>query len=161
MNPQDPILPSTPPSAPPRPRRLRRRPWKTPVRKRWPKPCAAAFSLSRSSWSGWFGLPWLGLFTVGPQEKAVILRLGKPVGEGERALLNPGLHWAFPRPIDEVEHIPITSLQMAESSVGWYLTPAERANGSRPVPRRQFAQSRHHHLRLDRRHQHHPCRGHR
>src|SRR4051794_11088348 len=61
-----------------------------------------------------------GLFTVGPQEKAVILRFGKPVGEGEKALLGPGFHFAFPRPIDEVERIPITEIQTATSTVGWY-----------------------------------------
>jgi regulator of protease activity HflC (stomatin/prohibitin superfamily) len=32
-----------------------------------------------------------GFFTVGPQEKAVILRFGKPVGEGEKVLLNAGI----------------------------------------------------------------------
>jgi modulator of FtsH protease HflK len=42
-----------------------------------------------------------GFFTVGPQEQAVIIRLGKPIGEGEKALLGPGLHWALPYPIDE------------------------------------------------------------
>src|SRR5512145_1400648 len=42
-----------------------------------------------------------GFFTVGPQERAIILRLGKPVGDGESALLGPGLHWSFPYPIDE------------------------------------------------------------
>src|SRR5450631_392422 len=50
-----------------------------------------------------------GFFTVGPQEKAVILRFGKPVGEGQKALLSSGkLHWSFPYPIDEVVKIPIT-----------------------------------------------------
>src|SRR6185503_21263803 len=48
-----------------------------------------------------------GVFIVGPQEKAIVLRFGKPVGEGERGLLGPGLHWAFPYPIDEVVRIPI------------------------------------------------------
>src|SRR5213594_4329455 len=43
-----------------------------------------------------------GCFTVGSQESAVVLRFGKPVGEGEKALLGPGWHWAFPAPIDEV-----------------------------------------------------------
>src|SRR5580692_8572736 len=47
-----------------------------------------------------------GFFTVGPQERKVILRLGRPVGEGAGALLGPGSHWAFPRPIDEVVRIP-------------------------------------------------------
>ena len=35
---------------------------------------------------------------VNPQQKAIILRLGKPVGEGEKALLGPGIHWSFPPP---------------------------------------------------------------
>ena len=49
-----------------------------------------------------------GMFTVGPQERAIVLRFGKPVGEGEKALLGPGFHWAFPAPIDEVKKIPAT-----------------------------------------------------
>jgi regulator of protease activity HflC (stomatin/prohibitin superfamily) len=48
-----------------------------------------------------------GFFTVGPQE-AAILRLGKPVNGGQ--LLGPGPHWAWPKPIDEVIKIRITSL---------------------------------------------------
>jgi membrane protease subunit HflK len=59
-----------------------------------------------------------GIFTVGPQQRAIVLRLGRPVGEGPRALLNPGFHWAFPSPIDEIVKIPFTALQTAESSVG-------------------------------------------
>ena len=61
-----------------------------------------------------------GFFTVGPQEKAVILRFGKPVGEGEKALLSAGLHWAFPKPIDEIVRIPITEIQSVTSTIGWY-----------------------------------------
>src|SRR5438874_13427674 len=52
-----------------------------------------------------------GFFTVGPQEKAVILHFGKPGGVGEKALLGPGPHWAFPSPIDEVVRIPIGQVQ--------------------------------------------------
>jgi modulator of FtsH protease HflK len=73
-----------------------------------------------------------GFFTVGPQEKAVILRLGKPVDGGR--LLGPGAHWAWPAPIDEVIKLHITSLSHAESSVGWYLTPQERAGGAPEPP---------------------------
>lgn len=61
-----------------------------------------------------------GIFTVGPQERAILLRLGRPVGEGENALLKPGFHWAFPSPIDEIVKIPYTALQKADSSLGWY-----------------------------------------
>ena len=52
-----------------------------------------------------------GFFTVGPHEKKIILRFGKPVGEGENALLGPGFHWAFPAPIDEVVSVPVTQIQ--------------------------------------------------
>jgi len=66
-----------------------------------------------------------GFFTVGPQEKAVILRFGKPVGEGSKALLTAGLHWSLPYPIDEVVRIPITEIQQVSSNNGWYLTTPE------------------------------------
>ena len=79
-----------------------------------------------------------GFFTVGPQEKAVILRFGKPVGEGQKALLTAGLHWSFPYPIDEVVRIPITEIQKVSSTNGWYLTTPEagierRGDARRPV----------------------------
>jgi modulator of FtsH protease HflK len=66
-----------------------------------------------------------GFFTVGPQEKAVILRFGKPVGDGSKALLTAGLHWSLPYPIDEVVKIPITEIQKISSNNGWYLTTPE------------------------------------
>jgi len=66
-----------------------------------------------------------GFFTVGPQEKAVILRFGKPQGEGQKMLLGAGLHWSLPYPIDEVVRIPITEIQKVTSTVGWFLTTPE------------------------------------
>ncbi len=67
-----------------------------------------------------------GFFTVGSSEKAVILRFGKPVGEGQKALLTAGSwHWSFPYPIDEVVKIPISEIQTVYSSVGWFLTTPE------------------------------------
>ena len=66
-----------------------------------------------------------GVFTVGPQEKAIVLHFGKPVGEGPKMLLGAGLHWAWPQPIDEVVKIPITEIQKVTTSVGWYLTTPE------------------------------------
>lgn len=72
---------------------------------------------------------------VEPQEKAVILRFGKPVGQGEDALLGPGAHWAFPYPIDEIVRIPVGQVQSVESSVGWYATTAAmEATGQLPPP---------------------------
>lgn len=64
-----------------------------------------------------------GFFTVGPQERAVILRFGKPLGEGEKALRGPGLHWTLPYPIEEYIKIPVTEQQKARSTVGWFAPP--------------------------------------
>src|SRR5476651_2194319 len=75
-----------------------------------------------------------GFFQVGPQEKAVILRFGKPVGEGQKALLNAGLHWSLPYPIDEVVKIPITEQQIISSTVGWYMTTPEAELSGEEMP---------------------------
>ena len=74
-----------------------------------------------------------GLFQVGTQEKAVILRFGKPVEYAQGPLLGPGLHWSYPYPIDEVVKIPITEIQKVTSNIGWYaLTPEEELMGRVP-----------------------------
>src|SRR5882724_6636782 len=75
-----------------------------------------------------------GFFTVGPQEKAVILRFGKPAGEGEKILLNAGLHWSFPYPVDEVVKIPITQQQIVSSTIGWYFTTPEQELSGEEMP---------------------------
>jgi membrane protease subunit HflK len=76
-----------------------------------------------------------GFFTVGPSEKAVILRFGKPVGEGSQALLTAGLHWSLPYPVDEVVRIPITEIQKVSSNNGWYqTTPEAELSGEEPPP---------------------------
>lgn len=68
-----------------------------------------------------------GFFTVGPQERGILLRFGRPVGEGEKALLGPGLHWSLPYPIDESIKVSISGLQQVTSSVGWYAQTPEQA----------------------------------
>jgi membrane protease subunit HflK len=74
-----------------------------------------------------------GFFTVGPQERAIKLRLGKPVGEGEKALLLPGLHWSYPYPIDEYVKVSISGIQKVTSTVGWYaITPEQELAGTEP-----------------------------
>lgn len=74
-----------------------------------------------------------GFFQVGPQEQAIILRFGKPVGQGQEMLLGPGLHWSMPYPIDEYVKIPITGLQQVRSTVGWYATTdVQEAAGTEP-----------------------------
>ena len=69
-----------------------------------------------------------GFFTVKSNERAIVLRLGKPVG-GANVLLGPGFHPGWPRPIDEVERIPFSSVQYADSTVGWYQSPQARIRG--------------------------------
>lgn len=77
-----------------------------------------------------------GMFSVGPQERAVILRFGQPLGTGEAALLGPGFHWAFPAPIDEKVIIPFSQVQVASSTIGWYATtPEQEAARTEPPPR--------------------------
>jgi membrane protease subunit HflK len=74
-----------------------------------------------------------GLFTVGPEQRAIILRFGKAQGEGEKALLLPGLHWSFPYPIDEHIKVSIGGLQQVSSTVGWYaVTPEQMLAGIEP-----------------------------
>ena len=65
-----------------------------------------------------------GFFTVGPQERAIVLRFGRPVGGGQ--LLTQGLKFALPYPIDEVVKVPITELQRVTSTVGWYAISPEQ-----------------------------------
>src|SRR5438270_1746090 len=74
-----------------------------------------------------------GIFTVGPNERAIILRLGRPVGEGEKALLGPGLHASWPYPIGEFQRVSITGIQRVTSRAGWYaVTPEQELAGTEP-----------------------------
>lgn len=75
-----------------------------------------------------------GFRVIGPQEKAIILRLGKPVGQDEKALLGPGPRWAFPYPIDEMVRIPVRQVQTIRSTVGWYATTAAMEAAGAPPP---------------------------
>src|SRR6266850_3064090 len=76
-----------------------------------------------------------GIFQVGPQERAIKLRFGKPVAEGAKALLGPGLHISFPYPIDESVKVSITGIQKVSSSVGWFaITPEQELAGQEPFP---------------------------
>ena len=76
-----------------------------------------------------------GFFKVEPQEKAIILRFGKPVGEGNNALLGSGAHWAWPYPIDEVVKIPITEIQKVSARASWFFqSPEQEALNFDPPP---------------------------
>ena len=70
-----------------------------------------------------------GVFTVPSQKRAIILRFGKPVGIGEKMLLEPGLHWSWPYPIDEKIFIPLGQ-QTVKSTVGWYVDEDSGLSGS-------------------------------
>ena len=74
-----------------------------------------------------------GIFTVNPNEMAVLLRLGKPVGSGSDAILRPGLHWSFPSPIDEIVRIPVGESRTVEATNCWYqVTPEMEISGGLP-----------------------------
>ncbi len=74
-----------------------------------------------------------GIFTVGPEERAIKLRFGKAVGEGEKALLGPGLHWSFPYPIEEYVKVSVTGIKRVGSTVGWFaVTPEQELSGFVP-----------------------------
>lgn len=74
-----------------------------------------------------------GVFQVDSQHKAIKLRFGKAMGTGPDQLYGPGLHWAWPSPIDEVVKIPIGEIQEVRSTSGWYATtPEAEAAGQEP-----------------------------
>ncbi len=76
-----------------------------------------------------------GFFKVGPNEQAIILRLGKPVGEGQKALLGPGAHWSWPYPIDDHVKVSVRNVQQVVSTAGWYATtPEQELAGTEPPP---------------------------
>ena len=67
-----------------------------------------------------------GFRTVASDEQALVLRFGKIRGAGEGRLLNPGLHWVFPYPIDEIVKIPVAKkVNLAVNSLWYYQRPEE------------------------------------
>lgn len=68
-----------------------------------------------------------GVFQVKQNEAAVILRMGKPVGQTADVALKPGLHWAYPYPIDEIVKIPLGQSHSVTSSTGWPVVNPEQA----------------------------------
>jgi len=73
-----------------------------------------------------------GVFTVKPNEIAVILRFGKPVGKGEAAVRKPGLQFAFPYPIDEIVRISTGTSRSLRSTTGWYFETEQDVASGRP-----------------------------
>ena len=75
-----------------------------------------------------------GIFTVKPNERAVVLRFGKPWGMSSDQLLKPGLHWAFPYPIDEIVRIPVGQTHTLVADSGWYVLPIGVTENEDPTP---------------------------
>ena len=77
-----------------------------------------------------------GVREVGSHERAIKLQFGRPVGSGESALLQPGWHWAWPFPVNEVVKIPIGQVQEVRSTVAYYgITREQEVAGIDPVMR--------------------------
>lgn len=67
-----------------------------------------------------------GFKTVGPDEKALVLRFGRIRGIGEERVLGPGLHWVFPYPVDEIVRIPVEKkVNLPINSFWYYQKPGE------------------------------------
>lgn len=75
------------------------------------------------------------VFTVNPNEVAVVLEFGKPKGTGPDMLLKQGLHWAWPYPIDEKVFLRVGESKTVRATRAWYaITPEEEAAGQTPSP---------------------------
>lgn len=71
-----------------------------------------------------------GIFRVQPDEQAMVLRFGKIRGVGDDRILGPGLHWAFPAPIDEIVRIPVAKVHSVPIDSFWYFqTEREKLTG--------------------------------
>jgi modulator of FtsH protease HflK len=75
------------------------------------------------------GFIYSGMFKVKQNERAVVLRFGKVEGTGSKAILNPGWHWAWPYPIEEVIKVPAAGVerQLNIDSFWYYRTEVEKA----------------------------------
>lgn len=74
------------------------------------------------------------VFTVNPNEVAVVLRFGQPRGLGAEAVLKQGLHWALPYPIDEIVRIPVGQSMSLRATNAWFaVTPEDDAAGKTPA----------------------------
>jgi membrane protease subunit HflK len=63
-----------------------------------------------------------GVFTIGPDEQAMVLRFGRIRGDtAEQRILGAGLHWAIPYPVEEVIKFPgRNTVQRVAVDAFWY-----------------------------------------
>ena len=66
-----------------------------------------------------------GFETVDSDEQAIVLRFGKIRGAGEDRLLDPGLHWILPYPVDEMVKIPVKAKVNLPLNSFWYFQTKE------------------------------------
>ncbi|MEN6427172.1 MAG: protease modulator HflK [Phycisphaerales bacterium] len=76
-----------------------------------------------------------GFRTVGPDERALVLRFGKIQGIGDEAILGPGPHWVFPYPIDEMVKIPVEKNINLPVNTFWYKEIRDDVLGGGVKPR--------------------------
>jgi len=85
---------------------------------------------------------WSGFYRVSQNQRAVVLRFGQIKGAGIEAIKEPGLHWSWPYPIDEVVRIPASSaVREVDIETFWYYqSEKEKAGLSQPrlTPNLQF-----------------------
>ncbi len=72
---------------------------------------------------------WSGVYKVEQNEQAIELRFGRVKGVEQEAILQPGLHWKWPEPIEEVIRIPASTVekQIAVDDFWYYQTEKEKA----------------------------------
>jgi membrane protease subunit HflK len=73
-----------------------------------------------------------GFQTVEPGEKALVLRFGKIRGMGEDRILDSGLHWIFPYPVDEMIKISVSRKVNLEVDSFWYYQDPREKLGEDP-----------------------------
>jgi membrane protease subunit HflK len=76
-----------------------------------------------------------GFRTVGPDERALVLRFGKIQGVTDQRVLGPGAHWVLPYPIDEVVKIPVEQKINLPVNSFWYYQTKEDILGETPKSR--------------------------
>jgi membrane protease subunit HflK len=81
-----------------------------------------------------------GFKTVGPDEKALVLRFGKVRGVAQEAILGPGAHWVFPYPIDELVRIPVEKNINLAINTFWYKETRDDILGPGVKPRNYRAE---------------------
>lgn len=76
------------------------------------------------------------IFTVNPNEVAIVLRFGSPLGTGPEMLRKQGLHFALPYPIDEIVRVRIGEVQTVLARTAWArIEPADEQAGNITPPR--------------------------